>query len=176
MDPFRRNREIKRYCPDFRPIRRILRQLGASPSRPKTQVDTYYRLPDEPGQGNRRLKLRVEPGKRQLIYYADEYANGLRSVNYAIADAADPQLQALLESALGVSVVVRKRREVWRLPGVLFNLDRIDAVGPVFETEVIVAPGEDGDERIDAYLALFASHLGSPIEASNEDLLLAQAR
>ena len=72
--------------------------------------------------------------------------------------------------------MIRKLREVWRLPRVLFNLDQIESVGQVFETEVIVAPGEAGDKRIAGYLALFAPHLGTPIEASNEDLVLAQAR
>ena len=190
MAAIRRNREIKRRCPDFRPIRRILRGLGARASPPKTQVDTYYRLPNGPGrlppnegylpaetgQGPRRLKLRVERGKRQLIYYTDVYADGLRAVRYVIADAADPKMRALLDSALGVSVVVRKRREVWRLPRVLFNLDRIESVGQVFETEVMLRPGEDSDERLNAYLTLFAPHLGEPIDASNEDLVLALAR
>ena len=66
------NREIKAYCSDFAPVRQALLDVGAVFVEVKEQVDYYYHLPDrgDPG-GTRRLKLRIERGKGELIYYYD---------------------------------------------------------------------------------------------------------
>ena len=165
MGDWRRNREIKRYCPDFRPVRRVLRAIGAQRVGAKRQTDVYYRVPVG------RLKLREEGGRRSLIAYADAYSGGLRAVRYRVADAQDRAIGALLAEALGVSAVVRKRREVWRKGRVLFNLDRIEGVGQVFEAEVKLAEGDDGEAETERLLALLAAHLGDLIEGSNEDLV-----
>ncbi|MCE2469613.1 MAG: class IV adenylate cyclase [Dehalococcoidia bacterium] len=164
MGDWRRNREIKRYCPDFRPVRRVLRTLGARRVGVKRQTDTYY--PVAAG----RLKLREEGGGRSLIAYTDAYSGGLRAVRYRVADAQDHAIGALLAEALGVTAVVRKRREVWRGGRVLFNLDRIEGVGQVFEAEIALAAAGDGQAEGERLLALLAPHLGAAIEGSNEDL------
>ncbi len=164
MGDWRRNREIKRFCPDFRPVRRVLRALGARRVGVKRQTDTYYRV------SAGRLKLREEGGGRSLIAYADSYGGGLRASRYRIADAQDRAVGALLAEALGVSAVVRKRREVWRKGRVRFNLDRVEGVGQIFEAELALAEGDDGQAEIERLLALLAPCLDDPIEGSNEDL------
>ena len=178
MPDFANNRELKHYCPDFRPVRRVLRSLGARREPPRTQVDTYYRLPAQPvgrlpaQPGPRwRLKLRVERGRRTLVHYADSYDAGLRSVRYALADVPDPAVGRMLAAALGVSVVVRKRREQWHAPRTLFNLDTIEGVGSVFEAEVAADDPAEAEALIARYQALFGPYLGPPVGASNEDLL-----
>ena len=56
----RLNREIKAYCPDFNPVRRLLRGLEAAFIEVKNQADFFYHLqPDANSEGTRRLKLRV---------------------------------------------------------------------------------------------------------------------
>ncbi len=186
MPDFANNRELKHYCPDFRPVRRALRALGARREPPRTQVDTYYRLPAQPGgrlpaqpggqlpeqPGPRwRLKLRVERGRRTLVHYADAYHAGVRSVRYALADVPDPAVGRMLAAALGVSVVVRKRREQWHAPRTLFNLDTIEGVGKVFEAEVAADDPAEADALIARYQALFGAYLGPSVGTSNEDLL-----
>ena len=170
MPDFANNRELKHYCPDFRPVRRALRALGARREPPRTQVDTYYRLPEQPGP-RWRLKLRLERGRRTLVHYADAYDAGLRSVRYALADVPDPAVGRMLAAALGVSVVVRKRREQWHAPRTLFNLDMIEGVGNVFEAEVAADDPAEADALIARYQALFGPYLGPPVGTSNEDLL-----
>lgn len=164
MGDWRRNREIKRFCPDFRPVRRVLRALGARRVGVKRQTDTYYRV------SAGRLKLREEGGSRSLIAYADSYDEGLRASRYRIADVQDCAVGALLAEALGVSAVVRKRREVWRKGRVRFNLDRVEGVGQIFEAELALAEGDDGQAEAERLLALLAPCLDDPIEGSNEDL------
>ena len=174
MPDFASNRELKHYCPDFGPVRRVLRDLGARREPPRTQVDTYFRLPhppqDQPGE-RWRLKLRVERGRRTLVHYADSYDAAVRSVRYALADVPDPAVGRMLAAALGVSAVVRKRREQWHAHRTLFNLDTIEGVGRVFEAEVAADDAEEAEALIARYETLFGAYLGPPVGASNEDLL-----
>ena len=163
------NEEIKRYCADFRPVRRLLRQADARRVAIKRQVDTYFRLPVGGGGRFARMKLREERGKRELIAYADSYADGLRSVDYQVAPVGS-DVGRMLADALGVSVVVRKRRELWMLGQTRFHLDTIEGLGQVFETEVVVRRGQP-DESARRYLELLEPYLGARIDGSNEDLL-----
>ena len=171
---FRLNREIKAYCPDFAPVRAILGAQSAEFVEVKEQVDYYYRIPpaDEDG-GTRRLKLRVENGKGTLIYYWDRHEAGARTSRYQLAEADDPLIGELLESALGARAVVRKQRELWRKDNVIFNLDRVEAVGQLLEVEVLAEDGCDIDALAKEYRRLFAPCLGSYIIGSNEDLVSA---
>ncbi|MCH6551994.1 MAG: CYTH domain-containing protein [Planctomycetes bacterium] len=174
MPDFANNRELKHYCPDFRQVRRVLRSLGARREPPRTQVDTYYRLPHQlQGQpGPRwRLKLRVERGRRTLVHYADAYDADVRTVRYALADVTDAAVGGMLAAALGVSAVVRKRREQWHAHRTLFNLDTIEGVGRVFEAEVAADDPAEAEALIARYRALFDAYLGPSVGASNEDLL-----
>ena len=164
------NRELKHYCADFRGVRRVLRAIGARREWTRTQVDTYYKVPARDGR-RWRLKLRVERGRRTLVAYTDEFRDGSRSVEYAVVDVAHPAVGQALASSLGVSAVVRKRREQWASGTTLFNLDTIEGVGRVFEVEVRADEVEQAAARIAEYRALFGPHLGPPVLASNEDLL-----
>ena len=171
---YRLNREIKAYCPDFAPVRAILREQSAEFAEVKDQVDHYYRLPpaDDAG-GTRRLKLRVEKGTGTLIYYWDRQEAGARTSRYQLAKADDPRLGEMLEAALGVRAVVRKQRELWRKDNVVFNLDRVEGVGQLLEVEVLAQDGCDIDALAKEYRRLFAPCLGSYIIGSNEDLVAA---
>ena len=171
---FRLNREIKAYCPDFAPVRAILRAGSAEFVEVKEQVDHYYRIPpaDEDG-GTRRLKLRVEKGKGTLIYYWDRHEAGARTSRYQLAEADDPLIGELLESALGARAVVRKQRELWCKDNVVFNLDRVEGVGQILEVEVLAEDNCDIDALAKEYRRLFAPCLGSYTIGSNEDLVSA---
>ena len=171
---FRLNREIKAYCPDFAPVREILRQCSAEFVEVKDQVDYYYRIPPaEEAGGTRRLKLRVENGKGTLIYYWDRQEAGARTSRYQLAEADDPRISEMLGAVLGTRAVVRKQRELWRKDNVVFNLDRVEGVGQLLEVEVLAEDGCDIDALAQEYRRLFAPCLGSYIVGSNEDLVAA---
>lgn len=175
---FRLNREIKAYCRDFDTVRRLLREHGAEIVAVKEQVDHSYRLPppdpngaDADAVGNRRLKLRVESGHSELIYYCEGQESGGRTSRFQTAEANDPLMLDVLAAALGIRATVRKRRELWRRDNVVFNLDTVDSVGRIFEVEVQARDGCDIDARLSAYRRLFAPCLGGDIVGSNEDLV-----
>jgi adenylate cyclase, class 2 len=167
----RLNREIKAYCPDFEPIRRVLREVEVTFAGRKEQVDYFFVLPD--GEGNprqRRLKLRTDDEGARLIYYYDREEPNSRNVNFEIAEV-DAATKELLEAALGVRAIVRKRREIWKQANTRFNLDEVDGVGTIFETEVEGVEGDDSSKQLAGYRELFAPYLGEEIAGSNEDLV-----
>ena len=169
---FRLNREIKAYCTDFSTARQLLRDHGAAFVEVKEQVDHYYNLPPaDVADGTRRLKLRVEHGKGELIYYCEGQKRGARTSWFQTASTDDPMMGDVLAAALGVSAIVRKQRELWRKDNVVFNLDTVEGVGQILEVEVQAQDGCDIDLQITEYQRLFAPCLGDHIVGSNEDLL-----
>ena len=165
------NREIKAYCPDFKPIRAVLRELGATLIEVKDQVDYYYHLPAmRVGDGTRRLKLRVENGERQLIYYHDRQESGTRISQFQLWEPGGPQLIEVLDVALGHRAVVRKRRELWRKENIKFNLDTVEDIGQIFEVEAQEMGDHDIVAQAEECRCRFGPYLGSYIAGSNEDL------
>lgn len=168
------NREIKTYCPDFEPIRTLLRDFGATLVEAKEQVDYYYHLPDIGGvDGTRRLKLRVENGERQLIYYYDRQETDARISQFQLWEIGDPQIVEVLDVALGNRVVVRKQRELWRKENIKFNLDTVEDIGQIFEVEAQEMDGHDVVAQVQECHRRFGAYLGSRIAGSNEDLVAA---
>jgi len=168
------NRELKAYCADFAPVRETLRAHGAYCVEVKEQVDYYYLLPSgDNSEGTCRLKLRVEKGSGMLIYYRERQESGARTSHVRMSSADGPGLKDVLEAALGVRAVVRKRRELWRKDNVIFNLDAVEGVGQILEVEVQNEQGCDIDAQVDAYRSLLGPYLNGYISGSNEDLVAA---
>ena len=166
------NREIKAYCPDFDPVRKLLGTIGAIFVEVKEQVDYYYHLPAFGDvDGTRRLKLRVENGKRQLIYYYDRQETNARSSQFQVWEIGHPQIIEVLDVALGSRVTVRKLRELWIKENIKFNLDTVEDIGQIFEVEAQEMDGYDIIAQVEEYHLCFGSYLGSLIAGSNEDLL-----
>jgi len=170
----RLNRELKAYCTDFSTARRLLRDHGAAFVEVKEQVDHYYRLPPADATDvTRRLKLRVERGKGELIYYCEGQERGARTSRFQTASTDDPMMGDVLAAALGISAIVRKQRELWRKDNVVFNLDTVEGVGQILEVEVQAQDGCDIDFQIAEYQRLFEPCLCDHIVGSNEDLVAA---
>ena len=168
------NREIKAYCPDFAPVRQVLRDYMATFVEAKQQVDYYYHLPalaDE--EGTRRLKLRVEGEKRELIYYQDHQESDTRVSRFQLWQIRDPLVEEVLDVALGSRVIVRKQRELWHKDNIKFNLDTVEDVGQILEVEAQSEDGRDIEAQVEEYRRLLVPYLGSYITCSNEDLVIA---
>ena len=168
----RLNREIKAFCPDFEPVRRTLRDIGAEFVEVKEQVDYFYHLPVSGDDADtRRLKLRIEGAEAHIIYYYDRQENGGRTSRFQIWDMGDAQVKEVLEAALGIKTIVRKQRELWRMDNTIFNLDTVKDVGKIFEVEVQEREGRDIDVQLREYRHCFDPYLERYIEGSNEDLV-----
>ena len=134
----------KDYCPDFALVRHVLRDHGATFVEAKEQGDYYYHLPAlAEDKGTRRLKLRVEGEKRELIYYQDSQEADTRVSQFQLWSIHDPLVIEVLDVALGNRVIERKQRELWHKNNIRFNLDTVEDVGQILEVE---AQSEDGPD------------------------------
>lgn len=170
-------RAIKAFCPDFRPIRKVLRELGATPLGRKAQTDYFFHLPDSPNKStSRRLKLRVEAGRPCLLYHYDRHSTKSRLASFKVLELNDAVgARRLFESVLGVEKVVKKQREAWAKGKTRVHLDRIEGVGRVFEVESEGGNSGRWKEESARYRRLFGPYLGAEITGSNEDLVSQEA-
>lgn len=136
----RRNVELKaRDRQPERSLARCLALAGAVDHGELWQRDSYFVVP------RGRLKLREErPGGALLIQYAryDEEAAKVSSYRLvAIEDAA--ACRAALEAALGLRVVVEKRRRLFLWEAVRIHLDTVEGLGAFVEFEAVAPPESD---------------------------------
>jgi adenylate cyclase class IV len=140
MPPAARNVEVKVAVSDLASIRAAVEAMGGRPRGVVWQTDTYF-LPRVAGA---RLKLREQrPGAAELIAYLRPDRPGLRQSAYRRSRIRDPDgLAAALGLALGVGARVRKQRRLYLLGRTRVHLDRVAALGPFLELEVVLRPGE----------------------------------
>ncbi len=136
------------------------------------QTDTYFAI------GERRLKLREVEGRTtaQLVYYERPNRVEAKESEVLLYEVADPAtLKEMLTRVLGIQVIVRKRREVYRHDGVQVHLDEVDGLGRFLEFELAVEDTADGVEAGRAKLAAMRRLFDIPDEdlvaSSYSDLL-----
>jgi homotetrameric cytidine deaminase len=127
----RRNIELKARDADPQGTLRRALALGADDRGTLTQRDTYF------AAARGRLKLREEePGAAHLIAYERPDAALARESRYRLAPATDAAAtRDALESALGTTVVVAKRRRLLLWEGVRIHLDDVEGLGTFVELE-----------------------------------------
>jgi predicted adenylyl cyclase CyaB len=137
-----RNVEIKARAADFAAQRARAAELAGGPPELLEQEDTFF------GTKRGRLKLRaLGEGEGQLIYYERPDVEGPSESRYMILPTREPaELKGALSKALGVSGVVRKRREVYHVAGTRVHLDTVEGLGEFIELEAVLGPGESRDD------------------------------
>ena len=165
------NIEIKARCgrPDV--VRSILKQRNATFKGMGRQVDTYFNSP------NGRLKLREGDIEHGLIHYDREDKIGpKRSMVTLYRPTRNSTLKEILTSALGVLVVVEKKREIYFVDNVKFHIDTVDGLGSFVEIEAIDTTGTMGRDGLlrqcEEYMKLFGIHPDDLIGCSYSDMLL----
>lgn len=167
-----RNLEYKARIDDPLPLLSKARALGFDLWGDLRQTDTYFRV-------NRgRLKLRQTAGfPAELIFYERDEGGAQRPSEYATASVHDGDAtRSLLEAALGVRAVVKKRRTLLLLDTTRLHLDNVEDLGRFLEFEV---PVKNGDEAAAAAeLAMLLREFGLTwdgcVRASYADLLTSE--
>ena len=111
------NIEIKARCsdPDF--VRRILKQRNAIFKGVDHQIDTYFNC------HHGRLKLREGNIEHHLIHYnREDQAGPKKSIVTLYRPAADSTLKEILIKSLGIFVIVDKKREIYFIDNVKFQV------------------------------------------------------
>jgi adenylate cyclase, class 2 len=167
----RRNIELK--ARDLQPERSssVGRSLGAIDHGLIWQRDTYF------GCVRGRLKLREQrPGSAQLIQYDRPDIEQDSESRYRITEVPDAEsLCASLERALGVLVVVEKRRRLLLWRSVRIHLDEVAGLGAFIEFEAVAPPDSDLSaerERVQQLRDAYDITTDQLIPSSYSDLLL----
>ncbi len=165
------NLEIKARCTDPEKIRSALRAEGARFIGVDHQTDTYFKT----AQG--RLKLREGNIERSLIYYARPEVQDIKRsevVLYHPAGSADA-LRLTLQQALGVDVVVQKRREIYFIDNVKFHIDEVKGLGTFVEIEAIRSEAhtteDDLRKQCRHYMDLLGIEEAALIDRSYSDMI-----
>jgi predicted adenylyl cyclase CyaB len=166
-----RNIEIKARMRDRLATARALAELGAHRVASFAQIDTYFAVP------NGRLKLRQTPGEPDvLVFYRRDNHPEPKPSDYRLAAIAPEQnLEDLLGAALGVRVVVRKQRELWRWHNVRVHLDEVEGLGAFVEFEAQVDALNDETlcrQRTHELMAALSLAPSDLIAGSYADLLI----
>ena len=136
------NVELKARDPDPEATRARCLALGAVEAGVLTQRDTYFAGRDG------RLKLREQDGERaELIAYGRPDSTEASESTYVLAPVADADAMAeALDTGLGATVVVSKRRRLLLWEGVRIHLDEVEGLGSFVEFEAVLPEAGSLDE------------------------------
>lgn len=147
-----RNLEIKAAVPSLAAVRARLRRVpGAALHARLRQTDWYFAVP----RGRMKLRESVEGRSRraELIVYARPDTRGARTSRFVRMPVDEcAATRRLLAGQFGVSVCVRKQREVWLVENARIHLDRVAGLGTFIEIEVVVTRGLPQARRLMAAL------------------------
>lgn len=165
------NIEIKARCNNQDKIREILKSKNADFKGVDHQVDTYFKV------NFGRLKLREGEIENHLIHYKREDKEGPKQSD-VILFKSDPKssLKEILTKALGILVIVDKKREIYFIDNVKFHIDVVEYLGTFIEIEAIDNDGTVGKDKLleqcQFFLDLFMISQEDLIPVSYSDLLL----
>jgi adenylate cyclase class 2 len=134
-----KNVELKARAVDWEGARRVAASIATQRVGTQHQIDTYFHC------RKGRLKLRQINGlSAQLIAYARPDEEGPKTSDYRLVPVANPEsLKAALTAALGVRIIVDKRREIYLVDNVRIHLDDVCGLGQFLEFEAVLGPGID---------------------------------
>ena len=165
------NVEIKANCGDVSFIRNYLLSNHAEFKGVDVQTDTYFNVP------NGRLKLREGNIENNLIFYERTDQPGPKNSHFHLVKVEDAAgLKEVLTKAIGIKVIVQKRREIYYIKNVKFHLDEVQGLGSFVEIEAgnILADLEPAQlkDQCEFYIKEFGIREEDMVEVSYSDLLL----
>jgi len=99
------------------------------------QADTYFLL------GEKRLKIREEKTKNEIIYYERKMKKGTRESVYhrvSIPQNSVNFLKIIFGFIFGTKVIVIKKRDLYIYKNTRIHLDNVDNLGKFIELETVV--------------------------------------
>ena len=165
------NIEIKARTNQAKYIRKYLEEQGAECRGTDNQSDTYFNTVAG------RLKLRQGNIENNLIYYKRENQAGPKQSDFRLIPVPDSDaLKSVLTEAMGIKVVVNKKREIYYIGNVKFHLDELEGLGNFVEIEARNQPETLTVEELEAqcrfYMQAFKIQEEDLITVSYSDMLL----
>ena len=165
------NIEIKARCPEPDRIRAIMQKKNADFKGVDQQVDSYFKVPEG------RLKLREGNIENSLIFYKRPNEGGPKQAEvYLYHTGSGSGLKVILTKALGLPVIVKKKREIYFIDNVKFHIDDVEKLGSFIEIEAIDTTGEISTDKLIEQCQLYMEILGigkeELIDCSYSDMLI----
>ncbi len=162
MNELKRNIELKATLRNPALARGVAASLADRAVEVLSHTDTYFHC------HHGRLKLREIDGQgATLICYDRADQAAAKPSDYRLVEITDAAgLLAALTAALGVWLVVRKRREVYWHRNVRIHLDEVESLGSFLEFEAVLSRTAD---EASAYSLLVV--LSRQFELSPDDLI-----
>jgi predicted adenylyl cyclase CyaB len=137
------------------------------------QKDTYFNVP------HGRMKLREGNIEHALIHYQRSNVAGAKQSDVILYQhQPDAALKTLLTAALGIKVIVEKRRRIYFVDNVKIHFDQVTGLGQFLEVEAIDLDGTMGIEKLGEQCRHFARLFGVAdsdyLAQSYSDMLLQQ--
>jgi predicted adenylyl cyclase CyaB len=167
------NFEFKAKATDIKKLEELLLTRNPLFIGEDHQTDTYFNVPYG------RMKLREGNIENALIHYERTNTADVKQSDVILYQhQPDASLKQLLTKALGVKVVVDKKRRIYFIDNVKFHFDEVEGLGTFVEVEAIDTDGIVGLEKLKeqstAYINLFQIDKTDFIAGSYSDLLLAK--
>ncbi|MDP7322005.1 MAG: VOC family protein [Bacteriovoracaceae bacterium] len=164
------NYEIKSRCSSHHKIESILKEEKAFFSGEDHQVDTYFKV------DGGRLKHRRGNVENSLIYYQRSDLAEARESHVQLEKlVTDNSLEVLLAKALGINVVVDKRRKIYFIDNIKFHIDYVKDLGVFVEIEAIDEKGalslQELQEQCESYIKRFGLKRKDFLSLSYSDLV-----
>lgn len=174
LPPMPLNIEFKARSSRNKELEQLIAPLSPQFAGEDHQRDTYFNV------HHGRMKLREGNVEHALIHYQRSNIAGAKQSDVLLYQHnPDPALKAVLIAALGVKVVVEKRRRIFYLQNVKIHFDEVAALGQFVEVEAIDKDGSIGIEQLQQqcrhYARLFGIEDADYMAQSYSDLLLEQA-
>lgn len=165
------NIEIKAKCPDPARVRDFLITHKAKFIGLDEQTDTYFNT------SSGRLKLREGNIENNLIYYQRLDHTGPKHSDFQLFKVEDAKtLKDMLVNALGIKIVVKKKREIYYIENVKFHIDEVPGLGSFIEIEagnVLANKTKDElREQCEYYLKEFCIKDEDLVAISYSDILI----
>jgi len=165
------NIEFKATATDLDAFEKLLLDLNPIFIGEDYQIDTYFNVP------NGRMKLREGNIENALIHYVRENTAGSKSSHIILYHhQPNENLKNLLTAAVGIKVIVDKRRKIYFIDNVKFHFDTVTGLGNFVEVEAIDKDGSIGKEKLqqqcDHYAGIFKLLPSHFVALSYSDLLL----
>ncbi len=163
--------EIKARCVHPEKIKTILATNNAVFKGIDHQVDTYFQVPIG------RLKLREGNIENHLIqYHRPNQAGPKKSTVSLYKTTPDASLKIVLTNALGIKIVVDKKRAIYFIDNIKFHVDEVQQLGTFVEIEAISEDGSIPESQLlaqcEKYIQLFGISDTDLIDVSYSDMLL----
>lgn len=157
-----RNVEIKAKVSDMDRLRSLAESIATGPCQVLFQEDVFFQCMTG------RLKLRIfSDSSGELIAYKRPDTPDAKESEYLVCRTSRPlQLRDVLANALGETVTVKKKRQVFLVGQTRIHLDQVDELGDFMELEIVLA----GDETPD-YGREIVARLMKQLEIKESDLV-----